>query len=127
MRNYIFALDVSEKPIQYYDSKVCGAYVAYLTSMIYKLCNTRTIEHIFKNFKNNKIVNDSRVIRFLEYNYPAKSCHNKPVYGNMKATLKQLSGNSNSFCPKLTLGLQKCFKNMKCECFSSTGRMKCCA
>ena len=49
MRNYIFALDVAKKPIQYYDSQLCGAYSAYFTIMVYANCNTLPIKHIFRN------------------------------------------------------------------------------
>ena len=140
MRNYIFALDVSKKPIQYYDSQLCGGYAAYFTIMAYANCNTLSIKHIFRNYKKDKVANDDRITRFLEYNYPAKSCHDTPVYGNTKATLKQLwSGLTETkklppFCPKTTLSLKRCFKNMKCKCHSTGGdnnnnnkkKKKCC-
>ena len=117
MHNYIFVLDTSKRVIQYYDSMLCGLYTAYFVCLVFQHCDSLSISNIFKHFKKDKRANDARVLRFLEYNYPAKSCnHYEDVYGGRKASLEQLIKVPTPFCPKLTFGLKKCFKHIKCDC-----------
>ena len=120
MYNYIFELDTSKKVIQYYNSTVCGLYTAYFVCKVAEHCDSLPISNIFKHFKNDRRDNDAKVVRFLEYNYPAKSCNrHDDMYSGKKASLKQLLRAPTPFCSKHTFGLKKCFKTIKCHCDSN--------
>ena len=119
IHNYICVLDVSKHSLQHRDSKVCGIYVAYFIISVYARCNTQSIGNIFRNFKNDKIANDLKVLKFLEDYFPGDYCHNLPIYSNRKASLQVLLKNIKippRLCPKHTFGLKKCFKTIKCKC-----------
>ena len=111
----IFVLDVSTKPIQSSGSRVCGLYASYFITKAYETRNFLKLAEIFKTFKSNRKANDLKIIKYLRGNFPNDKCHMLPVYNTLKMPLNSLK-KPPPLCPKKTLGLKTCFKNIKCGC-----------
>ena len=105
---YVF--DFMKKPLQAPTSKLCGVYVAYCIIKSWRKENT--LQELFKNFKNNRLLNDQKMIKFLYANWPNKTCHDFAIYSNVKT---HIFPRAPPFCPKCTLDLNTCFDNCKCN------------
>ena len=111
--NVKVVFDSLTKPIQPITSKLCGIYAALfvIKSNIQK--KVGKISRMFKSYisRNKKKLNDSSALGETVKYFP--SCHDRPIYKNMKKSVKELT-RPPPFCAVKTLGAKRCY--IKCDC-----------
>ena len=111
--NVKVVFDTLTKPIQSITSKCCGLFAALFVIKSSLQKKVGKISRMFKSYisRNKKKLNDSSALGETVKYFP--SCHDRPIYNNMKKSVKELT-RPPPFCAVKTLGAKRCY--IKCDC-----------
>ena len=112
--NVKVVFDTLTKPIQSITSKCCGLFAALFVIKSSLQKKVGKISRMFNSYisrAKKKFLNDRSALGELVKYFP--SCHDRPIYKNMKKPVSELR-EPPPFCAKKTLGGKRCY--IRCEC-----------